>query len=49
MITTEALATVREGLQPSFTFGSGNYRGAGGEVEVGQISDRQKVVRLDRR
>jgi hypothetical protein len=54
-ITTQALVTFREGLQPPFTLaitgGTGRYRGADGEVEVRQITDTTEnyVVRLDRR
>jgi Allene oxide cyclase barrel like domain len=55
MITTQALVTFGEGLQPPFTLaitgGTGQYRGAAGEVEVRQISDTTEdyIVRLDRR
>jgi hypothetical protein len=55
VITTQALVTFRDGLQPPFTLaitgGTGRYSGAGGEVEVRQISDTTEdyIVRLDRR
>jgi hypothetical protein len=55
MITTQALVTFREGLQPPFTLaitgGSGQYRGADGEVEVRQTSETTEdyIVRLDGR
>jgi hypothetical protein len=55
MITTQALVTFGAGLQPPFTLaitgGSGQYRGAQGEVEVRQISDTTEnyIVRLDGR
>jgi hypothetical protein len=55
LITTQALVTFRNGLQPPFTLaitgGTGRYSGAGGEVEVRQISDTTEdyIVRLDRR
>jgi hypothetical protein len=55
LITTQALVTFRDGLQRPFTLaitgGTGQYRGAGGEVEVRQISDTREnyIVRLDKR
>lgn len=55
LITTQALVTFRNGLQPPFTLaitgGTGRYRGASGEVEVRQITDTTEdyVVRLDAR
>jgi hypothetical protein len=55
LITTQALVTFRQGLQRPFTLaitgGSGQYRGADGEVEVRQISDTTEnyIVRLDGR
>jgi hypothetical protein len=55
LLTTQALVTFNEGLQPPFklaiTGGTGEYSGASGEVEVRQITDTTEdyVVRLDRR
>jgi hypothetical protein len=55
MLTTQALVTFGQGLQPPFTLaitgGSGQYRGAAGEVEVQQRTDTTEdyIVRLDRR
>jgi hypothetical protein len=55
LVTTQALVTFRNGLQPPFklaiTCGTGLYSGASGEVEVRQITDTTEdyIVRLDRR
>ena len=55
LITTQALVTFGAGLQRPFTLaitgGSGQYRGAEGEVEVRQMSDTVEdyIVRLDGR
>jgi hypothetical protein len=52
---TQSLVTFRNGLQPPFklaiTGGTGRFSGAGGEVEVRQITDTTEdyIVRLDRR
>jgi Allene oxide cyclase barrel like domain len=55
LTATQALVTFRNGLQPPFklaiTGGTGRFSGAGGEVEVRQITDTTEdyIVRLDRR
>jgi hypothetical protein len=54
-ITSQALITFRDGLQPPFTLaitgGTRRYRGASGEVEVRQITQTTEdyIVRLDKR
>jgi|tagenome__1003787_1003787.scaffolds.fasta_scaffold20511199_2 hypothetical protein len=55
LLATQSLVTFRNGLQPPFklaiTGGTGRYSGAGGEVEVRQLTETTETytVRLDRR
>src|SRR3954452_18822653 len=55
LLTTQALVTFRNGVQPPFqlaiTGGTGVYSGASGEVEVQQSTDTTEdyIVRLDTR